>query len=142
MRRVLVRCAFLCLAAFPSCGGSSKEAGTPEQAENRAALEAVQTWLAALDSANYDVTWSQAATVFRTSNGSPGNWASAAGEMRGPLGAVVSRRLKESAPSHLQDGASYAFAFETNFEAHPTATEEVTVVLESGFWKVAGYLVR
>jgi hypothetical protein len=62
--------------------------------------------------------------------------------MRAPLGRVVSRRLKEAAPTNLQEGAAYAFAYDTSFEARPMSVEEVTVVLDGGFWKVAGYLVK
>jgi hypothetical protein len=62
--------------------------------------------------------------------------------MRGPLGAVASRRVREVAPAHLQAGAGYTIAFDSAFDARPKVTEEVTVLLEGGFWRVAGYLLR
>jgi hypothetical protein len=125
-----------------ACGGSSQEANSADSAENHAAIDAAQSWLAALDAGNYDASWNQSATVFRAGNGSAANWASAASEMRGPLGNVVSRRLKEAAPTNLQEGAAYGLVFETSFAARPSAVEEVTVVLDGGFWKVAGYMVK
>jgi len=62
--------------------------------------------------------------------------------MRGPLGRVVRRQLKEVQRTNLQEGAAYALAYDTTFEARRSSTEEVTVVLDGGFWKVAGYLVK
>jgi hypothetical protein len=62
--------------------------------------------------------------------------------MRAPLGAVASRRVRETAPTHLQAGAGYTFAFDTAFEARPNVVEEVTVLLDGGFWRVGGYLLR
>src|SRR5689334_11271449 len=87
------------LALCPACGGSSQEAGSPQAAQDRAAEKAVLEWLALLDAGNYVETWSSSATIFRTGAGSAEGWASAASEMRGPLGRVVSRRLKQAAPS-------------------------------------------
>lgn len=135
----------LCLgapASLSSCGGSAQDAESPESGESQAAVTAAQAWLAALDEGNYDATWAQSATVFRAGNGSPAAWASAASEMRGPLGRVVSRRLKQAAPTTLQEGAAYGLVFETAFETRPSAAEELTVILDGGFWKVAGYLVK
>jgi hypothetical protein len=128
--------------ACTSCGGPSQGADNPDQAENHAAIESVEAWLAALDAGNYDESWRQSATVFRIGNGTSTNWASAASEMRGPLGRVVRRQLKEIQRTNLQEGSAYALAYDTTFEARRSSTEEVTVVLDGGFWKVAGYLVR
>lgn len=143
MHRALLVVGVIALAAlFPSCGGAREAATTPEGAENRAAERAVLEWLALLDAGDYEESWNRSATVFRTGNGSPEGWANTAAEMRGPLGHVVSRRLKESGPTNLQESAAYAFAYDTAFESRPTSIEEVTVVLDGGFWKVAGYMVR
>ncbi len=143
MKRAWIVCGLLAIVgACPSCGGSSSEAASPGSAENHAAERAAEAWLALLDAGNYEETWSTSATVFRTGAGSPESWANTAGEMRGPLGRMVSRHLKQAAASSLQEGAAYAFAFETSFEARPSSTEEVTVVLDGGFWRVAGYLVH
>jgi hypothetical protein len=128
----------LCL----SCGGPSQGADSADQAENHAAIEAVEAWLKALDAGNYDESWRLSATVFRVGNGTPANWASAASEMRGPLGGVVRRQLKEIQKTNLQEGSAYALVYDTTFEARRSSTEEVTVVLDGGFWKVAGYLVK
>jgi hypothetical protein len=130
------------LALCAACGGPSQEAGSADRAENHAVVEAVQAWLAALDAGNYDESWNQSATVFRIGNGTSANWADAASQMRGPLGRVVSRTLKEMQPTKLQEGAAYALVFDTTFEARRGTTEEVTVILDGGFWKVAGYMVK
>jgi len=130
------------LSTCPSCGGPSQEADAPDRAENHAAVGAVEAWLAALDAGNYDESWRQSATVFRIGNGTSMNWASTASEMRGPLGRVVRRHLKEVQRTNLQEGSAYALVYDTTFEARQASTEEVTVVLDGGFWKVAGYLVR
>jgi hypothetical protein len=143
MVRVIVASGLLLsLASSISCGGPSQQADSADRAENHAVLESAQAWLAALDSGNYEETWNQSATVFRIGNGTSANWAEAASQMRGPLGRVVSRRLKEMQPTKLQEGAGYALAFDTNFEARQSSTEEVTIILDGGFWKVAGYMVR
>ena len=130
------------LLICPSCGGPSQDADSPDRAENRAAVDAVEVWLAAVDEGNYEESWRQSATVFRIGNGTSANWASAASEMRGPLGRVVRRQLKEVQKTNLQEGSAYALVYDTTFEARRSSTEEVTVVLDGGFWKVAGYLVR
>jgi hypothetical protein len=130
------------LVTCPSCGGPAQGADAPDQAENRAAVEAVTAWLAALDAGNYDENWRSSATVFRVGNGTAENWASAASEMRGPLGRVVRRQLKEMQKTNLQEGSAYALVYDTTFEARRSSMEEVTVILDGGFWKVAGYMVK
>lgn len=142
VRVILISGLSALLALGPSCGGPSQGADSADRAENRVVLEAAQSWLAALDSGNYEETWNQSATVFRIGNGTSANWAEAASQLRGPLGRVVSRKLKEMQPTNLQEGAAYALAFDTTFEARRGSTEEVTIILDGGFWKVAGYMVK
>jgi hypothetical protein len=141
-RAIWVAGLFGSLFVGSACGGPSQEAGSPDVAVNRAVVDAAQSWLAKLDEGNYDGSWNDSATVFRIGNGTSANWANAAMEMRGPLGRVVSRKLKDAQPTNLQEGAAYALVYDTSFEARPSSVEEVTLMLDGGFWKVAGYTVK
>lgn len=75
------------------------------------------------------------------------NWENALQNARGPLGALISRKIKsaryaESSPG-APDGEYVVIQYETQFENKRSAIETVTSRLEKdGSWKVSGYYIR
>jgi hypothetical protein len=67
--------------------------------------------------------------------------------VRGPLGKIVTRKLKgsqymTSMPS-FPDGEYVVIQFETSFENKDTAVETVTPMLDKdGTWRVSGYYIK
>jgi hypothetical protein len=130
------------LACFLGAAGQGSGADAPV-----AAAEAVaQTWLGLLDAGNYAQSWSAAAKHFRDSI-AQAQWESRVSAVRGPLGAVKSRRIasarfERSLPG-APDGEYVVIQFSTSFEHKAEATETVTPAKEAdGQWRVSGYYIR
>jgi hypothetical protein len=125
-------------------------AGAPPQTQGADTLETAQSaalaWLALVDAGNYAQSWSTAAAYFK--NALPqSEWVSKVGAVRGPLGAVTSRREASSrATSSLPgapDGEYVVIHFTTSFEHKAEATETVTPMKDpDGHWRVVGYYIR
>jgi hypothetical protein len=111
-----------------------------------AAEAAAQSWLALIDSANYAQSWTTAAKHFRDSV-PESQWESQAAAVRGPLGAVKSRRIAaarfaRSLPG-APDGEYVVIQYATSFEHKAEATETVTPMKDAdGQWHVTGYFIR
>ncbi len=89
---------------------------------------AARSWLALADAADAAGTWTASAP-------------------RSPLGAVVSRTLRDARPATelpgAPDGEYVVFQFDTRFEHKRTAVETVTPMKDSdGAWRVSGYFIR
>ena len=103
-------------------------------------------WLALTDSAGYAASWEQAAGLFKAAV-SKSSWESAMQDVRAPLGAVKSRKLKsaqftKSLPG-VPDGQYVVVQFETQFENKESAIETVTPLKEKdGSWRVSGYYIK
>lgn len=74
-------------------------------------------------------------------------WARSLDAARTPLGAVVSRTLREVRPATelpgAPDGEYVVFQFDTAFEHKRAAVETVTPMRDSdGRWRVSGYFIR
>ena len=72
---------------------------------------------------------------------------SKAAAVRGPLGAVKSRRVSSSQSTHslpgAPDGDYVVIHFATSFEHKAEATETVTPMKDpDGHWRVVGYYIR
>jgi len=111
-----------------------------------AAQEAAASWLSLADSLRYDQSWETAASLFRAAV-SKADWGKALGGVRGPLGAVRSRKLKSatftrSLPA-APDGEYVVIQFETQFANKAAAIETVTPMKDKdGKWRVSGYYIR
>lgn len=129
--------------AVASAAAESAEAASPEVA---AATSAAQSWLALVDSGQYDESWKASAELFR-SKISAETWAQAVGGVRAPLGKVDSRKvsaaeLQTSLPG-APDGKYVVIQFSTAYEHKASAVETVTPMQEAdGTWRVAGYFVK
>jgi hypothetical protein len=108
----------------------------------RAALE----WLAMADAGDAPGTWAAAAALFRRAVPED-QWARSLNAARAPLGAVLSRALREGRPANelpgAPDGEYVVFTFDTHFEHKRTAVETVTPMRDTdGSWRVSGYFIR
>ncbi|MCC7039559.1 MAG: DUF4019 domain-containing protein [Burkholderiales bacterium] len=123
---------------------------TPPQRE---ALNAAQTWLARVDKQQYADAWTAAAEPFRTSVTRQA-FVEGAPKLRRGLGKVTARSGDKLAyvgappdPSDpsgaVKPGMKIAIHFTTKFAGDKTATEEVTMLLESdGVWRPVGYYLQ
>jgi len=132
------------LFAFAVLVGAAPQtpgADTPETAQT-----AALAWLALVDAGNYPQSWNTAAAYFR--NAVPqSQWVSKVGAVRGPLGAVKSRRVSSSQSTHslpgAPDGEYVVIQFTTSFEQMADAIETVTPLKDpDGHWRVSGYFIR
>jgi hypothetical protein len=117
-------------------------ADTPEAAAEAAA----QTWLGLLDAGDYAKSWDTSARYFRNSV-PQSQWVSRVSAVRGPLGAVKSRRVASakfarSLPG-APDGEYVVITFSTSFEHKAEAAETVTPMKDAdGQWRVSGYYIK
>jgi len=110
------------------------------------AAKNAEAWLALVDQQKYGESWDAAAQLFQD-NVPRDTWKDALGAARGPLGKVVSRRVKSAeARTSLPgapDGKYVVIQFDTAFERKKSAVETVTPAQEEdGSWKVSGYFIQ
>jgi hypothetical protein len=120
-------------------------ASPPEKAED-AAQAAAESWLDLLDAGNYAESWKEAAEIFKGAI-TEADWVRMARGVRGPLGKVLSRKLKsrqytEKLPG-APDGKYVVIQYDTVFEHKAEAVETVTPAMDpDGMWRVSGYFIR
>jgi opacity protein-like surface antigen len=107
---------------------------------------AASAWLALVDAGRYSDSWDQAAGLFKSKISAP-SWASAIGGVRGPLGALKSRRIQSSTFTHtlpgVPDGNYVVITYSSRFDNKAEAVETVTPSQEKdGTWHVSGYFVK
>lgn len=111
-----------------------------------AAVVASKEWLAAVDGADYDGSWRQAAAIFKNAV-QLAQWRHSMKAVREPLGKVISRR-QLSANFHTTlpgapDGAYVIIKFATVFENKASAVETITPMRgKDGIWRVSGYYIQ
>lgn len=118
-----------------------------QEADKVAKAEAAAlAWLSLADAGDYSHSLDQAAGIFQASI-TQQHWVDALTRVRGPLGALVSRkvvsaRYATSLPG-APDGEYVVIRFQTEFTNKRQAIETVTPHLEKdGSWKVSGYYIR
>ena len=119
-------------------------AATALDAEKQAE-EAALAWLALVDAGQYDTSWKEAASLFRTQV-TVKQWSQAITAARKPFGKLKSRKLKgakyaTSLPG-APDGEYVVLQFEAVYEHKALAIETVTPMQDSGSWRVSGYYIR
>lgn len=139
MKRLAGILALAALAAVPTLAYC---ADSPEVRAESAA----RSWLALIDAGDYAASWSAAAEYFR-GRISQSQWVSAVSGVRGPLGAVKSRRLVSATYAHTlpgaPDGEYVVIQFASSFEHKADAAETVTPMKGAdGGWHVSGYYIR
>jgi Protein of unknown function (DUF4019) len=116
------------------------------EAPEDAGQAAAESWLKLVDAGDYDASWDQAAKMFKGSV-TKEHWRQAIAGSRGPMGRLVSRKLKsreyrEKLPG-APDGKYVVVKFDTVFEKKAAAVETVTPMMElDGTWHVSGYFIQ
>lgn len=123
-------------------GGRPAAAGTPEEAARASA----ESWLALVDQGKYADSWDQAAKLFKGSV-TKEQWQTAAGAARGPLGKLVSRKMKSSQYTKsvpgAPDGQYVVIQYDSVFEKKAKAVETITPLADpDGAWRVSGYFIQ
>ena len=137
VRRLTGLCA---LAVF--LGSTAWPGDKPEDAAQAAA----DSWLKLVDEGKYAESWEQAAKLFKGAV-TKDQWKQAAAGVRGPLGKLVSRKVKsreytEKVPGG-PDGKYVIIQYDAVFEHKSAAIETVTPMLDpDGAWRVSGYFIR
>lgn len=139
MRRTLAMLCILLAAGAVIAQEAKPEAVTKAQAD-------VKAWLTLTDSGKYGESWDAAGSLFKSAV-TRGAWEKAVGDVRGPLGAVKSRKLKSATYSKTIPGAPAGdyviIEYETDFEKQAGTIETATAMLEKdGAWRVVGYFIR
>ncbi len=124
--------------------------GTSAAADDKEAVgkaqAAAKSWLALTDAGSYGQSWDEAASLFKAAITRP-DWEKALKGVRGPLGSLVSRKVKSatftrSVPG-APDGEYVVIQFDTQFRNKAAAVETVTPMREKdGSWRVSGYFIR
>jgi hypothetical protein len=132
-----------CMAVVVSLVGAPVwGADTPEDLAQKAA----DAWLKLVDDGKYEESWDQAARLFKGAV-TKEQWKQAAAGVRGPLGKLVSRKVKsreytEKVPGG-PDGKYVILQFDAAFENKSSAIETVTPMVDpDGAWRVSGYFIR
>ena len=135
MRRVLfLTC--LVAAAIPARAADTSEA---------AASKAAEAWLKLLDGGQYGAAWDEASSMFRKAV-SRAAWEKQAAAAREPLGKVLERKIATRQLTHelpgAPDGTYVVLTFDTRFEHKERGHETVTMMLDGGRFRGAGYFIR
>ncbi len=142
MRRAVAVCALV--VALGALGAPA--AGNAESEAVGKAQEAAKAWLALVDAGKYGASWDAAAAFFRSSV-PRAKWEAAVDQVRGSLGAVKSRKLKNASFTrklpNVPEGEYVVIQYDTDFAYGVARIETVTPMREKdGSWKVSGYFVR
>ena len=113
--------------------------------ENKPATDAARQWVALIDQGQYAESWEEAAELFRESITSA-EWVKSLEMVRVPLGAVVSREVKNTARVTSLPGVPEGFyviaEFDTSFQNKAGAIETITMSRQDNKWSVGGYYIR
>lgn len=115
-------------------------------AQEKAAIDAAQSWLAFIDKEDYAKSWQETSSLFKTAV-SEDQMKQAIHSARKPLGKLISRELKNAVYTTSipggPDGEYVVIEFQTSFKNKKSATETVTPMLDrDGVWRVSGYFIR
>jgi hypothetical protein len=114
--------------------------------QEKAAIDAAKQWVTLVDAEQYGKSWDEAAQLFKESIRRP-DWVKSLEIVRSPLGAMVTRNIRNTASVTTLPGApegEYLIVeFDTTFKDRAGAIETVTSAKDAdGKWHVAGYYIR
>lgn len=133
----------VCVCALAVFLGRAVQAADKPEDDAQAAAE---SWLALVDARDYDASWDAAAKIFKDAV-TKDQWKQASGAVRGPLGKLVSRKVKsrefkEQVPG-APDGKYVIVQYDSVFENKASAVETVVPMVDpDGKWRVSGYFIR
>lgn len=107
------------------------------------ALGVAQSWLAMVDSGDYEASWNQSSVLFQNTYDKQ-QWARIAKEIRDPIGTVVERSLRSANYStsvpNAPEGEYVVILFDSKFSNQKSVTEAIFPMRgEDGKWRVGGY---
>ncbi len=116
-----------------------------KEAKEALAVKAATEWLKLVDAKNYRQSWEETSTIFKAKVNAK-DWAKTASEVRSPLGAFNSRKMKvknymTSLPG-VPDGEYVVIQFETQFQNRKNMIETVTPMFDDLKWRVSGYYLK
>jgi hypothetical protein len=109
------------------------------------AANAAKAWVALVDAGNYAQSYSDASALLKARI-TQDQWAQSAKPVHDTLGAVVSREpagvdMMKALPG-APDGEYAIVHFKTTFAKKADAKETVTMMMDGGKWKSAGYFIQ
>ncbi len=131
----------LSLGLQTSFAKSSKERTAKE-----AAQVAAKQWLALVDAGDYDASWDQASSFFKSQRGKD-LWRRQVSKARAPIGRLKPRKVARSQYAtelpNAPDGEYVIFQYVAAYEKKAKAVETITPMLDTdGKWRVSGYYIR
>jgi hypothetical protein len=109
------------------------------------ATNAAKAWLAFVDAGKFAQSWTDSSALMRARI-SQADWTKAAQPVHDQLGPVVSREtagvdMVKALPG-APDGDYAIVHFKTKFAKKADAKETVTMMMDGGKWKSAGYFIN
>ncbi len=110
------------------------------------AVLAAENWVRLIDDGQYGESWEEASGYFKGVVKKEA-WVKSIQPLRGPLGGVLMRKLKQydlvTTLPGAPDGEYVVVQFETSFTNKEAAIETVTPMVDSdGVWRVSGYYIK
>ena len=106
---------------------------------------AAMQWILLVDAGEYAKSWDRAGVVFKSSV-TAGDWQKRIAPSREPLGAIMTRTVRDETLSQTfpgLPGGKYALIhFNSVFEHNAAALETVTLDMEDSHWTVIGYYIQ
>ena len=125
--------------------GTLQGAALAKESNEAAAVQSAEAWLKLIDAGRFGPSWDEASTLFRKAVPREA-WEKQAAAAREPLGKVLDRKLASKQLVHelpgVPDGTYVVLIFDTRFERKERARETVTMMLEDGRFRGAGYYIR
>lgn len=136
----MIALAIALLALSPSSQPAADTAAPAATASPQPATRAARQWLELVDAARWQESWAATAPSFQSQN-TVAMWRSASESARVPLGRVLSRTSagEESIPAPPK--GYQLVRFRTDFANKARVVETLSLALEGGEWKVAGYYI-
>jgi hypothetical protein len=111
-----------------------------------AAQKSADEWLALVDTAKYDDSWSQAHSMFKEKV-TKEQWVAGINDLVTRVGKIKSRKLKTATPTKTLPGAPEGdytvFVYDSAYANLPAAADTlVTAKDKDGAWRVTGYFVQ
>jgi len=137
---------FILIAVLGLIGVGCSKKTQPSSGGTDEGIAAGNSWLKAVDAAQYDESWEQACAFFKGVVPKD-QWVDQIAGVRGPLGSVLSREVASAEYTTklpgAPDGEYVVIQYRTKFQNKATAIETVTPMRDpDGVYRVSGYYVR
>jgi hypothetical protein len=118
---------------------------TPDTEKSEKATAVAMEFLQLIDAEKYDESWQSAAVLMREKV-TQKDWVEKLTKARVLSGALVERTEKSSSYStsakDSPEGEYISLTFASKYQRAESVSEYVTVMLEKGHWRVAGYFIQ